>query len=666
LKAKANNRWSRLKFGFFAKITAHIILMTLFTGIVIAGLTAYQFRKEIYRQEHNSAFTVYAAIVNYVTGHYRSHNDYIPHKLEYVLSKKFLHVDELSEPFISHRPAHLILYDEEGKVVYEYREADHPGPLDAQPIPIARLPVHIEQTPHHENGFIQIFGPIAQLDNAPGYLWVSFPTVIEAQIERLLLQCFAFLLLVLSVTLLLSLFFTRQVLAPIKALTHAARMVHRGSLEQEVPVVTDDEIGELTETFNEMIDSMSRRMEFMHRMQEWTVRIGRQLNTQRLFEILGEMFERMSSSDSYRLYLMDAVSGDLDIRLEKGAERLPHADQDRLARMAIKERWTMYLMQDGTSDSEPGDVVELAIPLLSGKSTIGVIRIGRKHDQSLYDDDTLTILQTLAQHASVAIDNANLYERLSEQERIAQEMLLAREIQQSMLPRIAPSLPGYTIAGGSTPALEVGGDYFDFVTNNGDCYLVIGDVSGKGVPAALIMSIVRALIHTYLEFMTSPEQVMRKVNRNISNDLDPEMFVTMSTIQLETQSHRIHFVRAGHEPLLLLRRDGSLESISPPGTALGMLDPDMFDDMMQEEYRDLEQGDTVLLYTDGITEAQNTQHEEYGLERLQKLLGEKHDLPVNDLYDAIMHDVQRFTTGVQQHDDITLIILRRTGPSSPA
>ncbi len=646
-----------LKLGFFKKITVHIIIVTLFTGVAITAATAYQFRRDIYRLEYDSAYLVYAATINYLAGHYHGRGEYVQRSIDFVLRQKFLRLDYDGEHDISHRPTHIVIYDDLGRILYEYRDSDDikpAGPVDPETLPA--VPV-LEHQPF--SSVIEVIGPISEDGRAPGSILIQIPTTIRLQVTQLLSRSLLIMLLVLTATIVMSILFTRQVLAPIRALTSATRAAHRGDPYQSVPVVTDDEIGELTDTFNEMTLSVNRRMDFMHRMQEWTVRIGRQLDTQRLFEALGEMFERMSMADSYRLYLQNPDTDKLEVRLEYGGEDLPKPEEDDLARMALQERWTMYLKAGGIPDNEPVDVLELAIPLLSGKHRVGVIRIGRKSDRSLYDEDTLTILQTLAQHASVAIDNANLYERLAAQERMAQEMTLARQIQQSMLPRTAPEIAGYAIVGGSAPALEVGGDYFDYVSRDGQCYMLIGDVSGKGVPAALIMSIVRALIHTYLEFETSPSRVLCNVNRNISADLDPEMFVTMSHLQLDPAHNRLLVARAGHEPVMIVHENGDVENLAPRGTALGMLEVTDFDEMLEETSCDLRENDTVLLYTDGITEAQNIEQEEFGYDRLEALVKDHMHLSVNDLYDTIISALRHFTEGVSQSDDITLVILRR-------
>ena len=658
-----NTFWVRLfklplKLGFFQKISVHIILVTLLTGLVITAAAAYQYRRTIYELEYSSVSLVFGYTASYLAAHYRNHDSYVLRSIDYGMRQRFQPPrDDEFHRVSTHVPQHLILYDLYGEITYEFRMQDTIP--NATAISEAELPRAFSVFHQHDADLIIVAGPVLRNEDQQGFLVMHIPTTIRMQMQRLVLQSGLILIVVLAIAVLMSLLFTQHALMPIRALTTAARSVHRGDPFKSVPVMTEDEVGELTQTFNDLTRSMDNRMDFMHRMQEWTVRIGRQLDTKRLFELLGEMFERMSTADSYRLYLQNNVTGELEIRLEYGGQDWPAPGQDFLAKMALKERWTMYLKSGGISDNEPTDVLELAIPLLSGKNRVGVIRIGRRSDRALYDDDTLTILQTLAQHASVAIDNASLYERLAAQERMAQEMTLARQIQQSMLPKEPPPIPNYEVFGGSAAALEVGGDYFDYIQRDRFYYLLIGDVSGKGVPAALIMSIARALIHTYLEFETTPRQVLQRVNRSVTADLDPEMFVTMTMLQLDPIAHRLIIARAGHEPVFVVRHDGEVARLSPAGTALGMLEVEEFDGLLKETARNIEINDVILLYTDGITEAQNSAQEEFGYERLEKLLQQHRHVSAKELYTLIVNEVTSFSSGLAQLDDITLLILKR-------
>ncbi|MEM7393996.1 MAG: PP2C family protein-serine/threonine phosphatase, partial [Verrucomicrobiota bacterium] len=250
-------------------------------------------------------------------------------------------------------------------------------------------------------------------------------------------------------------------------------------------------------------------------------------------------------------------------------------------------------------------------------------------------------------------------------QRIEQEMMLAREIQASMLPTTIPELEEYALIGGSKAAYEVGGDYFDYLpSDDNGCFFLIADVSGKGVPAAMIMSIVRSLFHTYLEFEEDPGTILTRLNRSLSKDIETETFVTMTAIKLEADDHRIRIARAGHEPVMILKANGKIEHHSPPGPAVGLLDIESFEQIVTEETYDLEPDDTVILYTDGITEALNPEQEEFGLERLEEVVKSNRHLSVKGLYKEIIDQTIVFRNGMSQSDDCTLIIFRRHGKNA--
>ncbi len=646
--------------GFFRKISIHVALFILLTGIVLTTITYHQFRNRLFDLELSGAFTVYTATSSYLVAHYHAHDHQVIRDIiDTGLRDRFLHVPEEHEELVTHRPRHLVWYDTQGNIVYEFRASeDMPpaGTLDPSTLPDAHS---ISYDPDAD--FIHITGPLTIEGDTHGYLAIYFPTAIHHEVKAMLLRAVTTMLVVILLGILLSIPFTRQLLSPIRKLTRSASKVRHGNLEHRVPVTTTDEIGQLSGTFNDMVESLATRIQFMHRMQEWTIKIGSQLDMERLYDMLLEMFTRMSESDTCRIYLYDARKDCLQVKLETGAERLPAPEMDNLSETAFHERWAVFLRSDGHITSESTDVSELAIPMLSGKHRVGVVRIGPARDGTPYDDERLTILQTLAQQASIAIDNASLYKQLDMQKRIEQEMRLAREVQISMLPRKSPEVAGYDICGGSSAAYEVGGDYFDYVKSNRNWHVVIGDVSGKGMPAALIMTIVRSLVHTYFEFESSPEKVLRLVNRSISADLESDMFVTLSAIQLNPENHELRIARAGHEPVMLIHgnNSGSIENLSPKGAAIGLLEVEDFERLIEESSCRLQENDTVLLYTDGITEAQNEKQEEYGYERLESLVRKESHLPVSELYGRIIKDVRDFANNTPQNDDITLVILRR-------
>jgi len=657
---KKSGGWTR-RLPFDVKMSLHMMVMIFFTIIALTAVLPYQYRNEIYQRETDTPLTSFAVINHYLSSHYQLQaNRFVPSQIDYMLRTDFLRIDGRSIQTPSLFPTALVLYDLGGKVLHQFEKV--PTNVQwAQNKKRADLPLSFNRSYNPIEQQVYVAGPIKVDNKVVGYVDAIFPSRIGMQLTNLYKHSLLVMVVVIFIAVVVSLLFARNALSPIRALTQAARRVHRGDFDQRLVVHSDDEIGELTRTFNDMVSTLARRISNMHALQECTVHISRELEQERLLEVLADAFVRMSGSSACRFYMVDDVEDRLDILAERNPEALPAPDQDQLTALAIEERWTMFLKTDGKMDSEPQDVREIAIPLLAGQNRVGVIRVGAKWDHEAFDDETLTLLQTLAQHASIAIDNAKLYEQLAEKERIEQEMALARDIQQAMFPRQVPSLPGYEIAGGSKPAFEVGGDYYDVVKSLEDqWHFIIGDVSGKGVPAAMIMSIVRSFFHAFIEFESSPETIMKRLNKGISQNIEPEMFVTLSAINLNPNTHQVRLARAGHEPLLILNPHGEIKHLSPPGVAVGLLEPEQFDQILEEQSFTLEAHETLLLYTDGITEAQNEQGEEFGLDRLLAIFRQSGSSSANDIYSAIHKEIASFSKGQLQNDDMTLLVVRRT------
>lgn len=650
-------RWiSRLPFS--AKVAVHMILVILITGISITGMVAYQFQKELYQREYEQAITVFSSTINYFRTHYYSHgNQFVPRDLDFVLSRNFLQIQDAENLPHPKSPDRILLFDPHGTLIYEYVQNVHE--LGQRPPEDAWQKTYREWH-DKKNQAIRVAGPVQSGEDPVGFIHVRIPTHIESDIFHLYQRALGVTAIVVFLSVLLSLLFARTFLNPILALTRAAQRIRMGDLYQKVQVRTEDEVGSLTNTFNQMIETLGGRIQLMHRMQAETVRISRELDRDSLLETLCDIFTRISGSQGYRLYLYNEDGETLEPETECGVEILPKPESDTLAHMAFGERWTQYLKDDGKMDSEPGRILEVAIPLLSGQHRVGVVRIGSRKDEEPYDDETLTILQTLAQHASVSIDNTSLLEKLAEQQRLEQEMALAREIQQAMLPDHEPLIAGYQICGGSLAALDVGGDYFDYIESvDGHLHLILADVSGKGVAAALIMSIVRSLMHTFSEMNAYPLTVLRQLNTRVTRDIEPDMFVTLLMVDLNPETHETRIVRAGHEPILLLKPNGEIRRIAPAGPAIGLLDIASFDQSTRMKTYDLEPGDTMILYTDGVTEARNELGEDFGSKRLEAFL-QKHvgdNLP--DIYDGIRMELDDFSGSTRHLDDITMILLRR-------
>ncbi len=313
-------------------------------------------------------------------------------------------------------------------------------------------------------------------------------------------------------------------------------------------------------------------------------------------------------------------------------------------------------------DLLPGARHLLSVPIVFENSPRGMLVVGDKESRrgvGPFLPGDLRTLGLFATQAAIALENAQRHLRALEQERLEREMNLAAEIQRQILPKGAPQVSGYQLAGWNRPAREVGGDYYDmFRTRNGRMGLVVGDVSGKGMPAALMVSTLHSALRLLLDQTGIGPPLLEKLNRHILESSMPNKFITMFLAELDLETGHLLYVNAGHNPGLLLRGDGRIEELGSGGVPLGLLPGSRY----QAREVTLDRGDFLCLYSDGITEAESVEEEEYGMVRLGEVLRSRRDEPVLQVVlDSIRESVEEFTRGQPQGDDQTLLLVRRDG-----
>ncbi|HEV8581157.1 MAG TPA: SpoIIE family protein phosphatase [Thermoanaerobaculia bacterium] len=307
----------------------------------------------------------------------------------------------------------------------------------------------------------------------------------------------------------------------------------------------------------------------------------------------------------------------------------------------------------------PGARYLLGVPIeVEGRSR-GLIAVGDKESRRgvgpFLPGDRRT-LSLFANQAALALENARLHLQALEKERLEREMHLAAEIQRQILPKGAPVVPGYELTGWYRPARQVGGDYYDiFPHPDGRIGLVLGDVSGKGMPAALMVSTLHSALRLLLDQAPFGPTLLERLNRHIVESSAANKFITMLLAELDPRTGVLHYMNAGHNPGILLRLDGTVEQLGAGGLPLGLLPEALF----QSRALTLEPGDLLCIYSDGITEAESPDEEEFGMGRLIDLLRSERDLPLAELVEAIPGAVGEFSRGLPQGDDQTLVLLRR-------
>lgn len=293
---------------------------------------------------------------------------------------------------------------------------------------------------------------------------------------------------------------------------------------------------------------------------------------------------------------------------------------------------------------------EVAIPLHVDGKLVGVFTASHSELDG-FDADRLWLLQGLSSHIAVAVQNALRFKQeRSAREEMSREAQEARTIQQALLPKSSPFIPGFAVSGLSISAGAIGGDWYDFIDlGDGRWGLVIADVSGKGTAAALLMSATRAMLRSLAETACTPSEVLTKLNRLMVEDFPSGRFVTMVYAVLDSTERTLTYANAGHLPPLLVESTGARFLETEMGLPLGIRHG-----MYSEATVPLGDHARVALYSDGITEATNAQDEEYGAMRLQAHLQGGGKCP-----ETLLEDVRAFANGTGLHDDATVIMLRR-------
>ncbi len=305
-------------------------------------------------------------------------------------------------------------------------------------------------------------------------------------------------------------------------------------------------------------------------------------------------------------------------------------------------------------------IAVMAAPLIYGKKEIGVLAVSRNSGQ-IFTVNDFDVFSSAAEQSSFALGSALIHEEAHEKRRLEEELRNASEIQKILLPKKPPSLADYRLAGANCPAKLVSGDYYDYVPVDTDHFgAVIADVCGKGIPASLIMASCRSVLRVNAKNNHSAAQVLHAVNHQIFPDIREDMFVSLAYIILERGSNRVVMARAGHEPPLLYRSgSASIETIRCPGLVAGIDSGEVFERTVQDYSFEMNKGDVLLLYTDGVTEAMDAAGGEYGVERLKNALTDSASRGANAVVKSISAALEDFMEGCPQSDDITLIAIEK-------
>ena len=299
----------------------------------------------------------------------------------------------------------------------------------------------------------------------------------------------------------------------------------------------------------------------------------------------------------------------------------------------------------------------LAVPLQTDDRVIGLIYLDSPHFVHEFTKDDLNLLTVMANVAAIRIEHTRLAEVEQAERMLAKDLQQAADIQQGLLPKSAPAVPGVDLAGYNAACRTVGGDYYDFLPYpDGRVGMLVGDVAGKGMPAALLMSSLQARVQVLFEDPSDLAGLVTRLNRIISTNCPSNRFISFFIGVLDPKTNELTYVNAGHNPPLLARRDGSIEKLEGTGVILGILPVAKY---TQSACR-MEPGDVVVLFSDGVTEATRPDvDEEFGEDRLAQALSELRNESAQSIIAAINQRLNAFTAGSPPADDITLVVAKR-------
>ncbi|MDQ6664551.1 MAG: SpoIIE family protein phosphatase [Acidobacteriota bacterium] len=394
------------------------------------------------------------------------------------------------------------------------------------------------------------------------------------------------------------------------------------------------------------------------------IRAANELNGQRTLADLFPFILNLSikAVAAHRGVLMTLDDGELQVRASKGEEfRISAAVRDRVlkARASVLVRNTHLdeAFRERRSIVEQNIRTLMAAPLQTNDRLIGLIYVDSPSLMREFTKDDLSLLTVMANVAAIRIEHARLAEIEQSKQLMARELEQAAEIQRRFLPSGAPPVEGLDLAGYNAPCRTVGGDYYEFFTYpNGRVAMVLGDVSGKGMPASLLMMGLQARVQVLIDEPQDLAGVMTRLNRITAANCPENKFISLFFCVIDPARGDLTYANAGHNPPLIVRADGSYERLDGGGPVLGILPSVKYG---QYSCR-MEKGDLLAIYSDGVTEAATPDDEEFEIEELAAVLAARRNETARTIVAAVNEAVTEWTKGAPPADDITLIVARRT------
>lgn len=504
-----------------------------------------------------------------------------------------------------------------------------------------------------------------------GYVHVGFSLIdINDELRNNILTNLGLGFLFTALAIFISFYMSQKIVNPLSHLTKAMKKISEGDFDHQVRIRSHDEIGAMALTFNFMTNGLREKVE----IESFGRELGFTLEADRIFQLIPKRIAHAMQAKKAWLFLEKNQEGCEIYRTASYP-----AEQENTASFhcspLLVQRFKKAHQPQSLSDFHefpdfqqyletlnPLEAPTLICPIEVIDEMVGLLVLNGRQGSEDYSENQISFLSTLIRQAGFALENILLLEKLTEQERLEQELKIAGQVQQSLLPAKAPMLPEFDIHGLCLPATEIGGDYFDFFSIDDQILgIAIADVTGKGTSAAFYMAVVKGLMLSLTRIYKSPRDLLCELNRRLYGIMDRQMFITMIYGILNTKTRSMTFSRAGHNSLLIKNaQDCTVDGRVPKGIGLGLEKGPVFEKTILEERIDLDQYQTILFYTDGIIEATDTQGEPFGEARLIKLMKTLSADSAENLNQEIVNAVQQHTGQTSRHDDMTLVSVQST------
>ena len=405
----------------------------------------------------------------------------------------------------------------------------------------------------------------------------------------------------------------------------------------------------------------------LKRLIEAAKNVNSTLNIDKLLTVIMETALKIVEADTGTLYLIDYDKGELWSKVLKGTTLVE-------IRLQMGKGIAGYVAATGDTLNIPDAYLDqrfdpewdersgyrtktiLCMPIRNKDNRIiGVIQLINKLS-GLFTEDDENFIAALSVHSAIAIENARLYEQERQKIAMEKELLAARQVQMSLLPKTAPAVEGYDIAGQTISAKLVGGDYFDFIPLEGSRMIIcLGDVSGKGLSAALLMANLQATLRGQIVIEAAPKVWITRANKLLYQNTTPEKFITLFFGVLDRHRHTLIYCNAGHDHPFLFSGKKETRRLSTGGIVLSVVEQFPF----QEETVSLEPGDLLVIHSDGITDAFNSRKQRFGEKRLQSVIHQHRHKTAGEILEKVYEAANEFTGEQSQFDDMTLVVVKR-------